>query len=151
MYSEACPFTDESDRGRLARQHTHLFSYICLKVLIRRHVHAHAPILERRRWDFICRTRHSGHYDVREGKAPREVEFRRGGTHHVMWVIRASLLRGRWTFGIFLYRVNVDGKNVRAVVGQERREWAAYHFRSFITQGRDQRKCRGREGMRFTG
>ena len=56
-----------------------------------------------------------------------------------MWVIRATqtstLSRPRprgGAFIILLYRIDVDGKDACAVVREERRERAAYHFRSFV-------------------
>ena len=35
-------------------------------------------------------------------------------------------------FIVLLYRIDVDGKDACAVVREERRERAAYHFRSFV-------------------
>ena len=117
----------------------HLLSYIRLKVLVRSYVYAHAPVLERSRRNFVCRAGHGRDHHVRERETALKVHFRRRSANHVMRVIcatRTSTLpcpRPRsGAFIVFLYRIDVDGKDACTVVREERRERAAYHFRSFV-------------------
>ena len=117
---------------------THLVSHVRLEILVRRYVHAHTPVLKRRRRDLERRAGHGRHHHIRHRKTPREVQLRRGGPHHMMRMERPLRRRGArrlghsGAFGVLVYRVDVDGEHACAVVCEERRERAAYHFRSFF-------------------
>src|SRR6267142_5805749 len=114
---------------------THLLSHVRPEILIRRDVHAHAPVLQPGGLDLVRRARHGRHDDVRESEATREVELGRRVAHDMVRVEGTArtfpCARGRrGPFGVFLDRVDVDGEDARAVVRKERRERAPDDLRS---------------------
>src|SRR6266849_5298696 len=107
----------------------HLFSYVCLKVLISCNVHADTPVLQSSRGDFIRSTWYGRNYDVRKREAPRKVERGWHGAHNVTRVERAAscccfpsflIESGRGgPLGVLLYRIDIDREDASAIVREE--------------------------------
>ena len=53
--------------------HTYLVSYVRLEVFVRRYVHTHAPVFERRSRHLVRRAGHGRHHHVRDREAPHKV------------------------------------------------------------------------------
>ena len=86
--NQSSPLLEKTHKGI---EQTNLLPNILLKVLLTRHIHAHAPIPQLRRRDLVRRARHGAHDHVRRGEALGEGE--RAGAGDMVRVVAAFCRR----------------------------------------------------------
>ena len=93
--NQSSPLLEKTHKGI---EQTNLLPNILLKVLLTRHIHAHAPIPQLRRRDLVRRARHGAHDHVRRGEALGEGKG--AGAGDVVGMVEAFCSRfGAWGGG----------------------------------------------------